>query len=285
MLEKYKVKYKELYQILNTAISNDRINHAYMFEVNSVENNDELIKDICKAIIFKNGPIDENINTLIDENNYQNIKVIKADGMWIKKEQILEVQSDFKKESFDNLMKIYIIEDASKLNKSSANTLLKFLEEPEKGIVALLFTVNKYEIIKTILSRCICIGLKNKEYQKLCKDDIAYQTVETIEKYQQKSLPFLYLLLNNDSFDRQKLISVFQDVQKIYSDLLYKIKKFDEKYLYFDSDGLNDLLFQKDEKLIIRKIEIIQKNSEYLKNNISIKSFLDKIVIEMYGGV
>ena len=135
-----------------------------MFELDDNINQEEFIKDICKILILNGNNENSNISTLIDNDNYPNIKIVKPDGLWIKKEQILEVQSDFKKESFDNNRKIYIIEDATRLNKSSGNTLLKFLEEPEENITAILLTKNKYAVIPTIMSRCININLIKKEY-------------------------------------------------------------------------------------------------------------------------
>ena len=52
--------------------------------------------------------------------------------------------------------------EADKLNMSSANTILKFLEEPEDDIVAILVANNRYAVIETILSRCQVLSLKNK---------------------------------------------------------------------------------------------------------------------------
>ena len=56
---------------------------------------------------------------------------------------------------------IYIIDPAEKLNPASANTILKFLEEPPEGIVAILITENKYNVLETIVSRCQCLSLVN----------------------------------------------------------------------------------------------------------------------------
>ena len=49
---------------------------------------------------------------------------------------------------------LFIIYNAEKLNTSSANTILKFLEEPEENIIAVLTTDNRYQVLDTILSRC-----------------------------------------------------------------------------------------------------------------------------------
>lgn len=286
MLEKYKEDYKEFYSIINNAINEDKISHAYMFEIDDNINLDIFIKDICKALILKGKEDDSNISNLIDNDNYSNIKIIKTkdDGLWIKKEQILEIQSDFRKESFDNNLKIYVIEDATKLNKSSANTLLKFLEEPEKNIVAILLTKNKYAVISTIMSRCININLIKKEFINLSQDDISYKFVELLEMYKEKSLPYLYQLILESNLEKKDFILILADVQKIYNDFLHINNEIEDKYNYYISNTLKDIKFDTSDELLIKKIEAIHKNSDYLRYNVNIKTILDKIVIDVFGG-
>ena len=283
MLDKYKEDYQEFYSILNNAINSNRLSHAYMFEIDDNINVDEFEKDICKFLILKNNN-DINIERLIDNGNYPNIKTIQADGLWIKKEQILEVQSDFKKESFDNKLKIYIIEDASKLNKSSANTLLKFLEEPEKKIVAILLTKNKYSVITTIVSRCINISLIKKEFLNITEEDLSYKAIEIIETYKIKSLPYLYQLLVSKDIDRKLFYEILEQMQKIYSDILRLNNDIKENYNYFIPDSIKKIKYDSNNALIIKKIKSIHKNSDYLRYNVNIKTILDKIVIDIYGG-
>ena len=49
---------------------------------------------------------------------------------------------------------MYVIREADRFNSSSANTLLKFLEEPEDNILGFFITNNKENVISTIRSRC-----------------------------------------------------------------------------------------------------------------------------------
>lgn len=283
MLKKYQENYKEFFSIINNAIKENRLSHAYMFEMDDNIDSGEFIKDICKSLTLK-GNVDTNICNLIDSDNYPNIKKIKADGLWIKKEQIIEVQNDFRKESFDNNLKIYIIEDASKLNKSSANTLLKFLEEPEKNICAILLTKNKHAVISTIVSRCINISLKKKEFIEISEEDVAYKFVEIIEVYTNKSLPYLYQLIFRNEYERKDLLLILETVQKIYSDLLHKNNNIKDEYNYFSNKALENIKFDTNNDLLIKKIKVIHKNADFLKYNVNMKTILDKIIIEVYGG-
>ena len=65
--------------------------------------------------------------------------------MWIKKEQLLELQEEFMTKGLLTSKKIYIITDATKLNTSSANSILKFLEEPADNIIAILLADNIHQ--------------------------------------------------------------------------------------------------------------------------------------------
>lgn len=57
--------------------------------------------------------------------------------------------------------KVYIINGADKLNKQSANSILKFIEEPDNNITALLVTDNLYSVMPTIRSRCQILSFQN----------------------------------------------------------------------------------------------------------------------------
>ena len=283
MLEKYKEDYEEFYTIINNAIKNDKISHAYMLEIDDNLDQQLFERDLCKALILQKSDNKE-IANLIDSNCYSNIRRINADGLWIKKEQILEIQNDFRKESVDGRLKIYIIEDASKLNKASANTLLKFLEEPEENIVAILMTKNRYSVINTIVSRCLNISLRKNEKKEIDVNDISYRIVELIEKYGKESLPYLYQTLLNKDYEKNEYFTIFENVQKIYSDLFHLNNNLEEKYNYFSNDLFYEMNYIKDNGIIIKKIEEINKNIEYLKFNVNIKTILDKIIIGIYGG-
>ena len=52
MLEKYRSDYNEFYSIINNAIDENKISHAYMFELDDNINQEEFIKDICKILIL-----------------------------------------------------------------------------------------------------------------------------------------------------------------------------------------------------------------------------------------
>ena len=58
------------------------------------------------------------------------------------------------KKGYEQGRKIYIVSRADRMNSSSANTLLKFLEEPDGDVTAILLTDSYQSMLPTIRSRC-----------------------------------------------------------------------------------------------------------------------------------
>lgn len=50
--------------------------------------------------------------------------------------------------------RVFVVQDADRFNESSANALLKTLEEPPAGLTFVLLSANVAEVLPTILSRC-----------------------------------------------------------------------------------------------------------------------------------
>lgn len=178
MLTKYLNTQPIATKILLNSIKNKRSSHAYLFETNGCSYANKYILDFVKHLVCPtiNEQHSDNcsICRTIDEGNYPELKIINPDGQWIKKEQLQDLQQEFNTKAIIGTKKIYIINGADKLNASSANSILKFLEEPEENIVAILVVENMYNVMQTILSRCQIISLqKNKINQKNEKEILA----------------------------------------------------------------------------------------------------------------
>lgn len=287
MLEKYKEIYPELYYIFNNELTNNCLHHAYLVETS--ENKDDIAKTIAKTIILfgkdSNSSEYKNNEFLIDTNNHPDIKIIEAEGQWIKKEQILEIQTELKNKSIFGNKRIYIIKAAEKLNKSSANTMLKFLEEPNDDIIAILMTNNIYSVIKTITSRCQCIKLKNQTVIDISMEQkkIVYDFIKMVEKYKIKSIAHIGEIPELLEYDRNELSELFQNIIYFYEDVLNAIIGSDIKY-YKDQDDLKiicDVKEQNDIASITKKIKSLDYSVENIKYNINIKLLFDKLIIMM----
>ena len=68
-----------------------------------------------------------------------------------------QVVSDISIKPYSGPFKIYIIEDADRMNEEAQNALLKTLEEPPQYAVLLLLAQNTGTFLQTILSRCVML--------------------------------------------------------------------------------------------------------------------------------
>ncbi|MDD6879068.1 MAG: DNA polymerase III subunit delta' C-terminal domain-containing protein [bacterium] len=234
-----------------------------------------LIKDIIKLNVSENDFV--NINTLIDNDNYNDIKVLKPDGKYIKKEQISDLISEYKNISIYNLNRYYIIEYAENLNKSAANSLLKFLEEPSDNIVAILITKNISNVLETIISRCKIININNyhiKQYnEELIDKAIGY--IKIIEKNKEKSIAYLSELYQLSS---EEINDIFQIMILIYSDIQKnKLEISFENYINLNK--INELSNQFDIKNIPKKIKKIEDCINLLNYNVNVRIVLDRLIL------
>ena len=60
---------------------------------------------------------------------------------------------------YSSKYKIYIVDEAEKMNQQAQNALLKTIEEPPSFVIILLLTTNADSFLPTILSRCIRLNL------------------------------------------------------------------------------------------------------------------------------
>lgn len=317
MLDDFMLEQPVAYKILKNSIINNKVSHAYIIESNGYSKSFDLARSFAKYLLCPNSYTNKekclNCNqcTSIDNNDYIELKIIEADGQWIKKSQLDELQIDFSKKSVLGNKKIYIIKDADKLNASSANSLLKFLEEPEEGIIAILLADNIYQMIGTIVSRCQLISLKpNKTLEgkstteKIAdilfnseseitefinnEENITYinKVIEFSKYYEDHKLNTLIYInkLWNDYFkDRNLNILGFSIMLLLYKDILnQKLGKDIEVFNEYTED-VKYICEKNDMECIIDKINVIMKLKELIKFNINQNALMDKLIIELKG--
>lgn len=307
MLEEYEKKEPIIYRQISNSIKNG-LSHAYLFELNDNVYAYEMIMSFVKKVL-SNG--DKNISKRIDDGNYSELKHIFPDGQLIKKEQLEELQKSFSTMSLENDKRFYIIHDAEKLNVAAANSLLKFLEEPSDGIIAILLTNNINLMLKTIVSRCqILTFSKNKvedyiKFNQITSDITLHKLFFTIWKnkdelneyhrnFVKKVIEFINyyeknklktIVYENRFFeeinDKIELNNFFECVILFYRDLLRY--KFGSEVLYFDDymDNIREFSCINTEEMIIKKINTLLEKVRLIKNNVNASMFIDGIIIDM----
>ncbi len=264
----------KFFEIVDNYIKNNKISHAYLIEVGDYENDYLCVLEFIKMILCNctrenldkyNG----NICNLVDSGNYPDLKIIEADGAWIKKQQLLDLMEEFQNKSLLDNKRIYIIKEAEKLNSSSANTILKFLEEPEDGIVAILLTKNRFQVIETILSRCQILNLKDeKEVYTLSEEALKLLTL-VLEK-ENLFINFSDILENviSDKVSAKKVLTEISEVIISYMHYL-SLEKID-----MDS-SIIQVLGNMDNNSLVNILTIIEEEMRKLEYNINYKLWLD----------
>lgn len=166
--------------MLKKSLLKKRVAHAYLFEGTKGTGKRDVSLVFAKSLLCLS-PISEyepcetcrNCKRIAN-GNHPDVHYIEREGLSIKKEQIKELQEEFKKKSVEGTKKIYILADADKMSTSAANSLLKFLEEPVSDTVAILTTEQGQQVLPTILSRCQML-----KFHPLSQEAIKQKLVET----------------------------------------------------------------------------------------------------------
>lgn len=147
-------------QIIKNAFLGDLLSHAYLFEGQRGTGKREAAMLLTKLYLCENptaflDPCNECTNCKrVDSRNHPDVHYVIPEGQTIKKEQIQMLQKEFSMSGVESSRKIYVIEHVDRMTASAANSLLKFLEEPSQGTIAILLTEQPHGLLSTIISRC-----------------------------------------------------------------------------------------------------------------------------------
>lgn len=268
---------KKFYDIINNIVSFNKVSHAYMIEIDNYEEDFNCVLDFVKLILDNKN--ENNISALIDSGNYPDLNIIEPDGNVIKKQQVIKLQEDFRNKSFLNNKMIYIIKEADKLNDASGNTILKFLEEPEDDIIAILVTTNRYKVIETILSRCQVLSLQDNNLNVDISDNII-DLVKFIIKKDALFVNYQYIM-DNILIDKVVAREILNEIEVIFIKYLNYIS---DKNSYECNNDIVKILSNVDIDKITNYIAIIEEEVQKLDYNVNYKLWLDCLFAKLIGG-
>lgn len=274
-------EYDDLKKLFNTITTKKKVGHAFLFNVDDSYDTSlaiSFIKEILKNDVADADTGDsqyEKFSYQLDNNTFPDLMIIKSFDKVIKKEQILNIKSEMKEKSINSGKQFYIIEYAENLNSSSANALLKFLEEPDDEIIAILVTKNINKVISTIVSRCQIVNLNHYNRKK-------------DEQYFELALK--YLLIYEDK--KEKAVSYLSELYEISNDDLkgminswiYIYKNVLKLLLNKDSGEANNesiLALSKKNNIesVIDKLDKLEKMSNLILYNVNVRIILDELFI------
>lgn len=150
---------------IQTSFAKNRMAHAYAIEGEKGTGKESVGSFLTQLLLCEQPAENVPCETcrackLVKSGTHPNVLEIYPDGQDIKKDQILQLIYTMNKTGIEPGRRVYILHEADRMNIAASNTLLKFLEEPEGEVTALLLTGRYQAILPTIQSRCQHIGLR-----------------------------------------------------------------------------------------------------------------------------
>ncbi len=255
-----------------------KLAHAFLLETNDL---DKCYKDVLNVIKQLNCPFEYsdnceeecNICNLINNDSLPSLITISPEGQFIKKDQILEMMDKFSTMPVFTKFNMYVIREADRFNSSSANTLLKFLEEPEDNILGFFITNNKENVISTIRSRCQIFSCN---YGTNVIDKLNDEILTDVKLY----LNSIYKSSDDLLYNKTHMSGYYKERSQweiFFNTMLYYVKD------CYSSDRLDKIPIVKEvsKNNLIKIVLLIETILKYIKSNGNIDLILDKFVIEM----
>ena len=291
---------KEYRDLLNRYETNNLPNSILIHGLSGIGKRtflNKLVKNIIN-IEFKDSNLDHHLN-LFKNNTHPNIKIIEKeiDSKTGKIKSNITIEQIRRLKTFlnstttiQNSSKIVIVDSADYLNISSANSMLKILEEPKENTYIFLISNQISLLLPTIRSRCLKIKFNTHNltnFTNIIKDNIDEISNEEINFYFELtygSPGTTILYYNNDFLDIFQLsikclLSNDLDDDKInLSNILSKLTN-DEfnnylSMLKFILIVANKLKVNRDDKSLVNMPNYLELES--LSTNLSKKNLIDR---------
>lgn len=301
MLSDYKNEQELAYSLLIRDIENNCVTHAYLIDENNYVNSYDMVLSFVKSILCEDRYYDGNnldnnkcskcsLCKRIDDGNYPELKVIIPDGMYIKKQQITTLQQEFSRSAVEGKKRVYIIRDCDRMRTEAANSMLKFLEEPEDDIVAILMTNNINNVLSTIISRCKVIKLNNVfQSSEIVDEELENLAINFVTSLETKGIETI-LNVKDIWFsvvgpkDRDKMVIVFDRMIDIYYDMMKIFIKNNNIKCSKWLDKIRELCKNNNIEGVLKKINILIDVKDSIKFNVNSNLLIDSVIISI-GGV
>lgn len=151
---------------IKNAITSKKTSHAYIFSGEAGMGKKMMAKRFAMTLQCEKG----GANPCMECHSCkQAISGNQPDIKWLVPEKTSTIGVDDIREQvvgdivikpYSSRYKIYIIDEAHKMNVQAQNALLKTIEEPPEYGIVILLTNNKETFLQTILSRCVMLEMK-----------------------------------------------------------------------------------------------------------------------------
>ena len=160
------IGHNQIIEHLKNAIRMEKISHAYILNGENNSGKMMLAEAFAMALQCESGEDEpcmecRSCRQAKEHNQPDIIYVSHEKPNIISVDDIRhQLNNDIVIKPYSSKYKIYIVDEAEKMNVQAQNALLKTIEEPPAYGIILLLTTNADGFLPTILSRCITLNLK-----------------------------------------------------------------------------------------------------------------------------
>ncbi len=316
--------HKKQILILKQALAQNRVGHSYLFSGLDAIGKKTLALEFAKVVnCEKADEINDSCGKCssclkITRNNHPDIFCVDADGQFIRINAIREIQEQMTFRPMDGRRRVFVIDNADKMNDQSANALLKTLEEPTPANILILVTAKPYILPSTIISRCLhmrfnplgidtvtkfLLEIENMEKEKalllaglsggsigqaleLNKEDVISYRAEILNllSITKKSEPLS--LLTFASFfgqDKREMKQGFHILRTCFRDaLVYKETQNDNMLINQDNAFfIASMALRLSGEQLIQNIELIEKAGKTIEQNVNKSLTLEAMAFKL----
>jgi len=246
---------EQMTQNLENALKYKKISHAYLFQGERLSGK-RMIADIFARALQCEGDGDKPCNQCrsckqaINGNHPDIIYVEHDKPNVISVDNIrTQINGDIAIKPYSSAYKIYIVDEAEKMNTQAQNALLKTLEEPPEYAVIMLLSTRAEAMLPTILSRCVALNTKPVPDDKIrhflmTKVQIPDYRASICASFARGNVGRAIQLASNEEFDKMKA-EVLDNLKSIFEMEVYQMaaaaKKITEEK--FEIEDYLDLCF------------------------------------------
>lgn len=159
--------------LLQSAIAQERLSHAYLFSGPANSLKEEAAYALAQTLLC-DSPYSDPPDACdkcpacqkVVHGNHPDIWTISPDGASLRIAQIRNLRTHLQRSAYQGKYSIAILHDADLMTTESANALLKILEEPLGPVVFILLSNQADTVPATIISRCQVLHFKALSLEK-----------------------------------------------------------------------------------------------------------------------
>lgn len=265
---------EQVKKYLKETIDTSLISHSYMFIGKEGVGKKLFATEYAKSILCETK---EDI-AKFDAGSHPDFKIINPEKeRTFTIEQVRNLQKKILEKPIVSDKKIYILNDADKMNDAAQNCLLKTLEEPPEYAMIILIVSNEKVILPTIKSRCVIVKFSNLSSEDLMKKGVnedeallldgSFKGIDTIGE-QIENFKKLEKLVNG--FKTDDLLKCFKN-----ADILYKNQDIILNLL----DYINIIAFN---NRILNIVKVVEKTKQKVLENNNYNMTIDYFVMKAY---